>query len=68
MADALRLTPLFDNGWLIPPVYMPTWALDLRRLSATMAYSVFVANINLDQVYLERTIELEEELKNIHGK
>jgi uncharacterized protein (TIGR02421 family) len=67
MADTLRLAPLFNNGWLIPPVYMPAWATDLTRLSATMAYSVFVANINLDQVYLERAIELEEELKNIHG-
>lgn len=63
MADAVRLDPYFENGWLIPPVYLPTWATDLRRLAAAMAYSAFVNNIKLEKVYLERSIEIEEELK-----
>ena len=33
-----RLAPLFDSGWLIPPVCIPTWASDLRRLAALLAY------------------------------
>lgn len=65
MADAVRLAPLFQNGWLLPPTYMPGWATDLRRLAATMAYSAFVANIKLDEVTLERTIELEDEMTNV---
>ncbi len=62
MADALRLDPLFQQGWLIPPIYIPLWASDLRRLAAMMAYSAFITNIKLDKIYLERVIELEDEL------
>lgn len=64
-ADALRLEPLFENGWLKPPTYLPPWASDLRRLAAAMAYSAFITNIKLDKVYLERAIELEAEMKEI---
>jgi len=64
LADALRLNPLFKNGWLIPPTYIPLWASDLRRLAAMMAYSAYMTNIKLDRVYLERVIEMEEELKS----
>lgn len=67
MADALRLDPLFQSGWLIPPVYIPGWASDLRRLAAMMAYSAFITNIKLDNVYLERAIEIEDELKSVHN-
>lgn len=63
MADALRLAPHFETGWLSPPAYLPVWASDLRRLAAMMAYSAFVSAIKLEKVYLERIIELEEELK-----
>lgn len=61
MADALRLDPLFQNGWLVPPTYIPLWAADLRRLAAMMAYSAFISNVNLEKVYLERVVEIEEE-------
>ncbi|MGC3944318.1 MAG: flavohemoglobin expression-modulating QEGLA motif protein [Chryseolinea sp.] len=63
LADTLRLAPLFDSGWLIGPTYIPLWANDLQRLSASLAYSAFIANIRLDKIYLERAIEFEEELK-----
>jgi len=63
MADAIRLGPLFANGWLSPPVYMPEWATDLRRLAALMAYSAFIANIKLEKVDVNRFIEGEEEFK-----
>jgi hypothetical protein len=62
LADVLRLDPLFQSGWLNPPTYMPTWASDLRRLAAMLAYSAFMANVKLDHVYLERAIEMENEL------
>ncbi|MDL5048706.1 flavohemoglobin expression-modulating QEGLA motif protein [Oscillatoria amoena NRMC-F 0135] len=63
MADAIRLEPLFESGWLNPPVYVPVWASDLRRLAALMAYSAFVTNIKLEHVTLNRFIEFEEALK-----
>jgi len=63
MADCLRLSPLFQSGWLLPPTYLPVWASDLRRLAAMIAYSAFVSQIKLEKIYLERVIEVEEELK-----
>lgn len=66
LADALRLDPQFEKGWLIPPVYLPPWATDLRRLAASMAYSAFITNIKLERTYLERAIEFEEELKKVN--
>ena len=68
LADTLRLAPLFESGWLKPPVYLPHWASDLRRLAAAMAYSAFITNIKLDKVYLERAIEIEEELKFVNSQ
>lgn len=62
MADALRLEPLFAQGWLKPPVYIPAWASDLRRLAAMMAYSAFIATIKLEGLRLEQVIEFEEEI------
>lgn len=67
MADALRLDPLVESGWLIPPVYLPTWASDMRRLAALLTFSVFIHNVKLEKVYLERVFEMETELKHIQG-
>jgi uncharacterized protein (TIGR02421 family) len=63
LADTLRLAPLFKSGWLQPPTYLPIWAADIRKVSAALAYSAFVSVIKLEKVYLERAIEMEEELK-----
>jgi uncharacterized protein (TIGR02421 family) len=62
IADAFRLDPVFESGWLVPATYVPAWASDLRRLAASMAYSAFMGKINLDNVSLERVIELESEI------
>jgi hypothetical protein len=63
VADAIQLNPFFESGWLAPAVYLPTWATDLRRLAASLAYSAFIGNIKLDNVNLNRAVELEEEIK-----
>ncbi|MDX1405095.1 MAG: flavohemoglobin expression-modulating QEGLA motif protein [Woeseiaceae bacterium] len=65
IADAVRLDPLFQSGWLVPPVYIPGWASDLQRLAASMAYSAFISNIKLDHVSLDRAIEFEKELNAV---
>lgn len=62
IADAVRLAPMFNQGWLKPPVYIPTWASDLRRLSAMIAYSAFIGNIKINDIKVERAIDLEEEM------
>lgn len=63
LADTLRLSSHFESGWLLPPAYLPHWATDLRRLAAMMAYSAFISNIKLEKVYLNRMIEMEDEMK-----
>jgi uncharacterized protein (TIGR02421 family) len=63
MGDALRLDPLFQSGWLQPPAYVPLWASDMTRLAASICFSVFMANVNLDKMYIGRAIEFEEEFK-----
>lgn len=65
LADALRLAPRFESGWLHPPRYLPTWAADLNRLAALTAYSSFLTNIRLEKLHLDRIIELEDELKTL---
>lgn len=60
-ADAIRLSPHFESGWLMPPVYMPNWATDLRRLSALMAYSAFMTHIKLEKMDVNRFVEAEDE-------
>ena len=65
LADSLRMAPLFASGWLQPPRYLPTWAADLRRLAALIAFSAFITNIRLDRIYLDRLFELEDEIKEL---
>lgn len=60
-ADVVRLTPLFESGWLVPPRYVPPWAQDLRRLAASFAFSAFVGRIKLELVDLDRFVALEDE-------
>lgn len=62
MADTLRLNPVFESGWLLPPTYIPGWASDLRRLAATMAYSAFISTVKLENVTLKRILELHDEM------
>jgi len=63
MADAITLSPLFKEGWLKPPTYVPGWAIDLRRLGARLAFSAFMNKVKLEKIYLERFIEIEKEIK-----
>jgi uncharacterized protein (TIGR02421 family) len=65
IADAVRLQPQFESGWLLPPTYMPSWASDLRKLAAMMAYSAFITNIKLEKITLERALQLEDEIKEL---
>ena len=63
MADAIRMAPVFQTGWLRPPLYVPAWASDFRKLAAHIAYTIFLGNIRLEKVTLDRFISFEEGLK-----
>lgn len=53
LGDTVRLAPLFESGWLQGPVHLPAWASDLRLLAANLAFSAFIARIQLDVLDLD---------------
>ena len=61
-ADALRLTSLFESGWLQPARFVAPWARDMRRLAAAFAFSAFVGRIKLDLIDLDRFSALEADV------
>jgi len=68
LGDTVRMNGLFENGWLKAPTYIPTWASDLRRLAAMIAFSGFVSNIKLDHISFERVLAFEEDLMRTDGE
>jgi uncharacterized protein (TIGR02421 family) len=50
IADVPDLAELRAEGLLAPARYLPTWALDLRPLVATMAFSGFLNRVDLPAV------------------
>ena len=60
LGDVVVLAPLFAEGLLVPPRYIPTWACDLRRLTATMTFSAFQDFVDLDRLTLEAAVRLDE--------
>lgn len=57
MSDVITLAPCFESGFLQRPHYVPPWARDTSRLAASLAYSSFMMNVNLESVTLERFID-----------
>ncbi len=37
--DVLNMRPLMEQGYIIPPVYMPSWALNSSELAAHLAFN-----------------------------
>jgi uncharacterized protein (TIGR02421 family) len=66
LGDVLELEPLFADGTLQPPRYLPEWAVGLRRLSAYLAYSLVSGRIRMDVVDLSRFLELEDRAMEGH--
>lgn len=52
-SDTITLGPYFESGFLMQPRYLPPWARDVRRLAASLAYSSFMMNVNLQPVTLQ---------------
>jgi uncharacterized protein (TIGR02421 family) len=60
LGDVVELEEFFDAGYLVPPRYLPPWAVGFQRLAANLAYSLFSARIQLDRVELDRFKEFDE--------
>jgi uncharacterized protein (TIGR02421 family) len=50
LQDVFALEPLFDEGVLAPPLYVPPWIQRANGLAGMLAFSLFANRIRLDQV------------------
>ncbi len=50
LQDVLRFEPLFDEGFLAPPLYVPPWVQRANGLAGMLAFSLFANKIRLDRV------------------
>ncbi len=50
LQDVLHFEPLFDDGFLAPPLYVPPWVQRANGLAGMLAFSLFANRIRLDRV------------------
>jgi hypothetical protein len=50
IADAIALTPMFEDGVLAGPRYLPAWMTRTNGLAGYLAFSVFASRITIDQL------------------
>jgi len=50
LQDVLRFEPLYDEGFLAPPLYIPPWVQRANGLAGMLAFSLFANRIRLDNV------------------
>ena len=60
LGDVVVLAPLMEQGIVQGPRYIPTWAQDLRRLTATLTYWAFTSFVDLKHLTLDVAVELDE--------
>lgn len=51
--DVFSLQPLFQSGWIAPPLYLPHWAERSGNLAGLLAFSLFANRIRLDTLTVE---------------
>jgi uncharacterized protein (TIGR02421 family) len=50
LQDCLSFEPLFDSGYIKPPLYVPAWAQRTHGLAGYLSFSLFANRIRLDQI------------------
>jgi uncharacterized protein (TIGR02421 family) len=50
LADAVRFEPLFADGTLLPPRWLPPWIRRANGLAGMLAFSLFANRIRLDAI------------------
>jgi hypothetical protein len=50
LADVRRFDPLFDDGTIAPPKFVPPWAAKTRSLAAYLSFSGVLTRIDLASV------------------
>ena len=57
LADVRRFVPLFEDGTLAPPRWLPHWASRASGLAGMLAFSLFANRIRLDQIPQQGSME-----------
>jgi uncharacterized protein (TIGR02421 family) len=60
LGDVVVLAPLMEQGIVQGPRYIPSWAKDLRRLSATLTFWAFTSFVDLKHLTVDVAIKLDE--------
>lgn len=50
ISDAIALAPMFKNGELIGPTYLPPWMTRTNGLTGYLAFSIFANRISIDAI------------------
>lgn len=58
--DVIEIDPAFRAGLFTGPHYLPTWAADLRRLTAMLSFEAFTSMVDLDTVSLDVFSDIED--------
>ena len=60
LGDVVVLAPLMEQGIVQGPRYIPSWAKDLRRLSATLTFWAFTSFVDLKHLTVDVAVKLDE--------
>ena len=50
LSDVLDFEPWFDTGFIAEPRYLPPWIASMQRLAGSLAFSLFINRIPMDEV------------------
>jgi uncharacterized protein (TIGR02421 family) len=50
IGDAIELSPMFENGTLVGPTYLPPWMTRTNGLAGYLAFSIFASRISIDEL------------------
>jgi uncharacterized protein (TIGR02421 family) len=60
LGDVVVLAPLAETGVIAPPHYVPRWASDLRRLTASLSFSAFLDFVDISELSVDDALGTEE--------
>ena len=62
ITDAINLSPMFEDGSLAEPKYLPPWMTKTNGLAGYLAFSVFANKISIDALDEQHSFERVEDL------
>jgi hypothetical protein len=57
ISDVIELEPLFKDGTLKPPQYLPPWIAKTSGLAGYLAFSLFANKISIQEISADHSFE-----------